>query len=231
MSPKQSISTSQSVASTHYRTYWRQQWYYDRCRECNRTQTADDEDVVQQTLNDIVTEIERNILHALIRSRERKASTVPLSERSGRKRKISSRFANYTTDLQGDSATVATADMRPAEDEKSEKHALYIVLGVMLEELMCMDCFGLFAEPVNKREVPDYARLIKRPMDYSTMRKKLDRRVYSSVAQFGQDATLICKNAMTFNSEGDVHYAAAENLMQFTKCMVEHVVQHERTLR
>ena len=199
---------------------------------CSSQKQADDTDAaVRHTLADIVTEIEQRVMHARpdTAAAKRKALEPVLPERSGRKRKISSRFANYSTDLHGDLAAVTKAESKVVKEEQEENQALCIVLGVMLELLVRMDCFGLFAEPVNKREVPDYARMIRRPMDYSTMRKKLDRKGYSSVAHFGQDAMLICKNAMTFNSEGDVHYAAAENLMEFTKCMIEHVTQHERS--
>ncbi len=44
-----------------------------------------------------------------------------------------------------------------------------------------IDTHGIFAEPVDVNEVPDYLSHIKRPMDFQTMRQKLDRFEYSNI--------------------------------------------------
>ena len=46
------------------------------------------------------------------------------------------------------------------------------------------DTQKIFSEPVDPDEVPDYLDLIKKPMDFSTMRSKVEFLQYDSFAQF-----------------------------------------------
>ncbi len=54
--------------------------------------------------------------------------------------------------------------------------------------------------------IPDYLEIIKNPMDLSTIRKKLDSKVYGSMEQFEEDVRLLFSNCYTYNPpESDVH--------------------------
>lgn len=57
-----------------------------------------------------------------------------------------------------------------------------------------------FLHRVNRKEVPDYYDVIKRPMDLSTMMKKLRSFVYLDRNQFLADLELIYDNCYTYNS-------------------------------
>jgi hypothetical protein len=46
-----------------------------------------------------------------------------------------------------------------------------------------IDVQQIFAEPVSIEDVPDYLSHIKHPMDFSTMRAKLDRFEYNDIDQ------------------------------------------------
>jgi hypothetical protein len=61
-----------------------------------------------------------------------------------------------------------------------------------------------FYEPVDwvKLEIPSYPKIIKRPMDLSTMRRKLDQHEYSSAQKFHDDFRLMIRNCFTFNPQG-----------------------------
>ncbi|TFY72637.1 hypothetical protein EVG20_g379 [Dentipellis fragilis] len=61
-----------------------------------------------------------------------------------------------------------------------------------------------FAEPVDwvKLQIPDYPKIIKKPMDLLTMRRKLDNGEYSSAERFRDDFKLIISNCFTYNSPG-----------------------------
>ncbi|KAM9321195.1 bromodomain adjacent to zinc finger domain protein 2A [Gastrophryne carolinensis] len=62
-----------------------------------------------------------------------------------------------------------------------------------------------FLEPVNPRLVPGYRKIIKNPMDFSTMRNKLLNGGYSSCEVFAEDAQLVFSNCQLFNEdESDV---------------------------
>ena len=53
---------------------------------------------------------------------------------------------------------------------------LGFLLGNVLDCLREVDVQDIFADPVSLDDVPDYFDHIKKPMDMSTMRKKLDRK-------------------------------------------------------
>ncbi|GFS25330.1 bromodomain adjacent to zinc finger domain, 1B, partial [Elysia marginata] len=56
-----------------------------------------------------------------------------------------------------------------------------------------------FLEPVDKKMVPDYYTLIKKPMDFQTMQKKCARLSYASPQEFIEDAALVFENAESYN--------------------------------
>ncbi|KAH7883907.1 hypothetical protein F5I97DRAFT_1930123 [Phlebopus sp. FC_14] len=61
-----------------------------------------------------------------------------------------------------------------------------------------------FYEPVDpvKLDIPTYFKIIKKPMDLSTMRKKLDNQEYPSASKFYDDFKLMIRNCFTFNPAG-----------------------------
>lgn len=63
-------------------------------------------------------------------------------------------------------------------------------------------------------QVPDYATVIKTPMDFSTMQKRVDAGAYGSVDALAADFRLICRNAMTYNAPETIYYKEAEKLLE-----------------
>jgi bromodomain-containing factor 1 len=61
-----------------------------------------------------------------------------------------------------------------------------------------------FLEPVDpiKLNIPDYPLKIKRPMDLSTIRRKLDGKIYRTPDEFDADMKLMFENCYTYNPEG-----------------------------
>ncbi|KAI5079950.1 hypothetical protein GOP47_0005429 [Adiantum capillus-veneris] len=98
------------------------------------------------------------------------------------------------------------------------------VLRGILDKLQKKDSYGAFAEPVDANEVPDYYDVIKEPMDFGTMRKRISANFYTSLGLFEKDIFAICSNAMTFNAAGTVYHrqaraikAAAERILDALK--------------
>ncbi|KAK3844384.1 MAG: Bromodomain-containing protein, partial [Linnemannia gamsii] len=58
-----------------------------------------------------------------------------------------------------------------------------------------------FSQPVDPTMVPDYATIIKNPMDLSTMRSKVDRNFYPTIDEFLKDFQLVCDNARLYNAK------------------------------
>ncbi|RXW24743.1 hypothetical protein EST38_g1124 [Candolleomyces aberdarensis] len=71
-----------------------------------------------------------------------------------------------------------------------------------------------FYEPVDwlKMELPTYPKVVKRPMDLSTMRRKLENHDYLTAQQFYNDFKLMIKNCMLFNPIGTPVCTAGQEL-------------------
>ncbi|KAH8100556.1 hypothetical protein BXZ70DRAFT_892966, partial [Cristinia sonorae] len=73
-----------------------------------------------------------------------------------------------------------------------------------------------FYEPVDwvRLEIPSYPKIIKKPMDLSTMRKKLDAGEYVSADKFHDDFKLMIRNCFTFNPSGTPVNLAGQELQR-----------------
>ncbi|XP_029597864.1 bromodomain-containing protein 1 isoform X3 [Salmo trutta] len=87
-----------------------------------------------------------------------------------------------------------------------------ILLRSVLEQLQERDQSLIFAHPVDIKEVPDYLDHIKNPMDFSTMRKRIDDQAYSNLDDFESDFNLIIFNCMKYNCKDTFFHRAAARL-------------------
>lgn len=65
-----------------------------------------------------------------------------------------------------------------------------------------------------KLEIPSYPKIIKRPMDMSTMRRKLDAHEYRTASSFWDDFKLMIRNCFTFNPAGTPVNQAGQELQR-----------------
>ena len=77
------------------------------------------------------------------------------------------------------------------------------------------DSYGFFLNPVDTNVVPDYATVIKNPMDFSTMRKKLKAHQYHRMDQVRHDFMLIVTNAKTYNAPNTIYWKNADKLQNY----------------
>lgn len=73
--------------------------------------------------------------------------------------------------------------------------------------IMCRhDHYSVFAEEVTEDEAPGYYDVVKQPMDYGTMRKKIDEGAYGAgsvgTAELYHDFLLVFDNCFMYNDEG-----------------------------
>ncbi|KAK1391856.1 Bromo domain-containing protein [Heracleum sosnowskyi] len=90
-------------------------------------------------------------------------------------------------------------------------------LELILDKLQKKDIYGVYAEPVDPEELPDYHEVIKNPMDFSTVRKKLGSGKYSTFEQFEHDVFLICENAMQYNSSDTIYFKQAFSIQELAR--------------
>uniref|UniRef100_A0A673CCE8 Uncharacterized protein n=1 Tax=Sphaeramia orbicularis TaxID=375764 RepID=A0A673CCE8_9TELE len=72
-----------------------------------------------------------------------------------------------------------------------------------------------FLEPVDTNDAPDYYRVIKEPMDLSTMEERLQKREYIKLTEFVADMTKIFDNCRYYNPSDSPFYQCAEVLETF----------------
>jgi bromodomain-containing factor 1 len=51
-------------------------------------------------------------------------------------------------------------------------------------------------------DLPSYPKIVKKPMDMSTMRKRIDNHEYSNATKFFEDFKLMIRNCFLFNPPG-----------------------------
>ncbi|XP_044144153.1 bromodomain and PHD finger-containing protein 3 isoform X3 [Bufo gargarizans] len=87
-----------------------------------------------------------------------------------------------------------------------------VFLRTTLDLLQEKDSAKIFTEPVNLSEVPDYMDFVVHPMDFSTMRHKLECHQYPSFLAFENDFNLMVSNCLRYNSRETVFHQAAVRL-------------------
>lgn len=109
------------------------------------------------------------------------------------------------------------------------RHLVKDVLTSLLDEVMKYDDSqgGIFSVPVPKDEFPEYYEQIKTPMDYGTMREKLERGEYRSAQAMQKDFILILQNCRQFNaSSSDIVKEAREQHLMRPKMLKDAAMKH-----
>ncbi|XP_070792865.1 peregrin isoform X4 [Pituophis catenifer annectens] len=95
-----------------------------------------------------------------------------------------------------------------------------ILLRRTLEQLQEKDTGNIFSQPVplsevtELYEVPDYLDHIKKPMDFYTMKQKLEAYRYLNLDEFEEDFNLIVSNCLKYNAKDTIFYRAAVRLRE-----------------
>ncbi|XP_057965978.1 uncharacterized protein LOC131156366 [Malania oleifera] len=99
------------------------------------------------------------------------------------------------------------------------------LLVFVLDRLQKKDTYGVFSEPVDPKELPDYHDVIEHPMDFATVRKKLSGGAYANLEQFEKDIFLICSNAMQYNAPDTIYFRQARSIQELAKKNFENLRQ------
>jgi len=120
--------------------------------------------------------------------------------------------------------------VKTAEPPTALKERLKKVFNECYKAIMnCVDENGrkrcdLFRELPDKREYPDYYRIILFPIALSHIRKRINSHQYKTVTAFRDDVRLMFTNARTYNQEGSwVYVDAVEMEKVFDAAYARHV--------
>jgi len=90
---------------------------------------------------------------------------------------------------------------------------------------------GPFKQPVAIDEAPDYDIIIKRRMDLSTIKKRLEDGIITTTTEFYRDLLLMFQNALIYNTKDSDVYIMASKLKEFATKEMESVFHTEESLK
>ncbi|XP_052754375.1 bromodomain adjacent to zinc finger domain protein 2B isoform X4 [Galleria mellonella] len=85
----------------------------------------------------------------------------------------------------------------------------------LLCEMECHEHAWPFLIPVNTKQFPQYKKVIKCPMDLSTIKRKLQDSSYKSKEDFASDVRLVFSNCEVFNDDDSPVGRAGHSMRQF----------------
>ncbi|KAM5268232.1 bromodomain adjacent to zinc finger domain protein 2B isoform 15-T23 [Hipposideros larvatus] len=90
-----------------------------------------------------------------------------------------------------------TSVKKPKRDDSKDQ----ALCSMILTEMETHEDAWPFLLPVNLKLVPGYKKVIKKPMDFSTIREKLSSGQYPDLESFALDVRLVFDNCETFNED------------------------------
>ncbi|XP_051786531.1 bromodomain adjacent to zinc finger domain protein 2B isoform X4 [Erpetoichthys calabaricus] len=100
---------------------------------------------------------------------------------------------------------------KPAKDNSKDM----ALCSIIMSELETHEDAWPFLLPVNLKLVPGYKKVIKKPMDFSTIREKLDSSQYPNLEAFMVDVRLVFDNCEIFNEDDSDIGRAGHNMRRF----------------
>ncbi|XP_056134886.1 bromodomain-containing protein 7 isoform X2 [Lampris incognitus] len=97
--------------------------------------------------------------------------------------------------------------------EEKEQTPLQEALNQLIRQLQRKDPSAFFSFPVTDLIAPGYSSIIKRPMDFSTMKDKVKKECYQSLDELKVDFRVMCENAMIYNKPETIYHKAARKLL------------------
>jgi len=137
--------------------------------------------------------------------------------RQGGRTRLAGEFSNPDHELEDSWAVIADE-----ESQNSRRASVSGTLNKMLAAISKHKWAYPFKRPVTDKEAPDYKEIITNPMDFATLKRRVETGQVSDVSTLVNDLNLIFDNAMKYNGEGTDYYKMAMTLKD--------LVAHQQTL-
>ncbi|CAJ1079290.1 bromodomain adjacent to zinc finger domain protein 2B isoform X1 [Xyrichtys novacula] len=111
-----------------------------------------------------------------------------------------------------DSPSPCQKKAKTAKDNNTNRLGM---CGELLSELEAHPDAWPFLTPVNHKSVPGYKKVIKKPMDFSTIREKLTNNQYLNLETFIVDINLVFENCEKFNEDDSQIGRAGHSMRRF----------------
>ncbi|XP_016411290.1 bromodomain-containing protein 7-like isoform X2 [Sinocyclocheilus rhinocerous] len=155
--------------------------------------------------------------------KDRARASPPVSPVDKKKKMTKKRKGPDSVDPDWDeqSRTLACSDVsqdKPltpslAKMEEKEQTPLQEALSQLIRQLQRKDPSAFFSFPVTDLIAPGYSLIIKRPMDFRTMKEKVKKEQYQSLEELKLDFKVMCENALIYNKPETIYYRSATKLL------------------
>ncbi|MEQ2312941.1 hypothetical protein AMECASPLE_036588, partial [Ameca splendens] len=141
------------------------------------------------------------------------------SERVSRSNNGPKRGPNEFKKRKGEDSSQAKYDgpvpcAKKAKTPKDSSNEL-AVCRVLLADLEAHQDAWPFLSPVRHKSVPGYRKVIKKPMDFSTIKEKLTNNLYLNLENFIVDVNLVFDNCQRFNEDDSEIGRAGHRMRRF----------------
>ncbi|XP_016841601.1 transcription initiation factor TFIID subunit 1 [Nasonia vitripennis] len=106
---------------------------------------------------------------------------------------------------------------------------LSTILESILNDMKALEDGQLFWFPVNAKSVPDYYRIVNRPMELQTIRENLRQKKYQSREDFLADVNQIKENSLLYNGLKHPITEAAQRMLDF--CVKQIAEKEDKIMR
>ncbi|KAJ1565674.1 hypothetical protein HK096_000398 [Nowakowskiella sp. JEL0078] len=142
----------------------------------------------------------------------------PKPERKDSQTNVSPRSSSFTSSIPRPKRDIQVQSSRD-KGYKSHDHILQFgssLIRELMQSKRHIEYTNVFLYPVDPvaLNIPTYFDIIKRPMDLSTIRRKLDSGTYESGDEFEDDFRLMLRNCFTFNDPTSLVYGLGRKLEQ-----------------
>lgn len=128
---------------------------------------------------------------------------------SGRTRTSGGEAESVPADSDLEESWVAIAE---EEERNARRSTVAGTLNKMLSAIAKHKWAYPFKRPVTDKEAPDYKEIITNPMDFTTLKRRVETGQVGDLSALADDLTLIFDNAMKYNGEGTDYYKMASTL-------------------
>jgi hypothetical protein len=188
--------------------------------ESKKALTLDEQEA--KILEERLKQKEKESLEAQRLEKEHQARLLEsqLAREQERRRELERRRANQEERLRMERER--EEHLRKTRSLESPEQALQRIYAPMFQELWEMEFFdgtNPFRLVIDKHNcaamgVPDYCTLIKKPMNLTYIREKVQGCKYSTLSQFFEDIELIISNCLLYNSDPTNPYNQAANVLK-----------------
>ena len=112
-------------------------------------------------------------------------------------------------------ATVVASSGADSPTDGSEERRRRKALTALWRRIADHKSASVFLHPVSDETVPEYSRIVKKPMDLSSIKKRIEDGTIATSSDLQRDVYLMLANAVMFNAEAvEVHQIAKRMLSE-----------------